>query len=350
MARASEGSVRDSISLLDRALVFQSLKPEQTLQDSDIRKMLGLADKSKLIKLLKYVFEGNQNDGLKLLRELIEEGLDAKNFLNDILELIYLFNRRINLGPIEKELFISDSELELIDQASDGLNVQDLGLFWQLTLKTIEDLNIVSNENITLEMYLMQLMHIRSIEDKYSDTDILDNGIGKNLPEEKITNDKKKNFKPSGIVKEQLKNMNQVKTFTKNEIENKLKTEDTKNLKINSFSDLIKITEIKKEIELKYDLERNVKLSKFEDGKIDINFNENLNKNFIKKLSQSLYDWTGKRWIISLSKEENLKTYHQIKIDKKDEIFDKEKQSEAFKEVIKNFPDAKLIDVGTEDE
>ena len=144
--------------------------------------------------------------------------------------------------------------------------------------------------------------------------------------------------------------MNQVKTFTKNEIENKLKTEDTKNLKINSFSDLIKITEIKKEIELKYDLERNVKLSKFEDGKIDINFNENLNKNFIKKLSQSLYDWTGKRWIISLSKEENLKTYHQIKIDKKDEIFDKEKQSEAFKEVIKNFPDAKLIDVGTEDE
>tara|TARA_B100000029_G_scaffold479162_2_gene525971 strand:- start:1500 stop:3191 length:1692 start_codon:yes stop_codon:yes gene_type:complete len=350
LARASEGSVRDSISLLDRALVFQSLKPEQTLQDSDIRKMLGLADKSKLIKLLKYVFEGNQNDGLKLLRELIEEGLDAKNFLNDILELIYLFNRRINLGPIEKELFISDSELELIDQASDGLNVQDLGLFWQLTLKTIEDLNIVSNENITLEMYLMQLMHIRSIEDKYSDTDILDNGIGKNLPEEKITNDKKKNFKPSGIVKEQLKNMNQVKTFTKNEIENKLKTEDTKNLKINSFSDLIKITEIKKEIELKYDLERNVKLSKFEDGKIDINFNENLNKNFIKKLSQSLYDWTGKRWIISLSKEENLKTYHQIKIDKKDEIFDKEKQSEAFKEVIKNFPDAKLIDVGTEDE
>ena len=55
LARASEGSVRDAISLLDRALVFQSLKPTQTLQDSDIRKMLGLADKSKLIKLLKKI-------------------------------------------------------------------------------------------------------------------------------------------------------------------------------------------------------------------------------------------------------------------------------------------------------
>ncbi len=116
--------------------------------------MLGLADKSKLIKLLKDVFEGNENGALKILKELIEEGLDAKNFLNDILELIYLFSRRINLGPIEKELFISDSELQLIEEASKGLNIQDLGLFWQLTLKTIEDLNIVSNENVTLRNVL----------------------------------------------------------------------------------------------------------------------------------------------------------------------------------------------------
>ena len=139
--------------------------------------MLGLADKSKLIKFLKDVFEGNENAALKLLKELIEEGLDAKNFLNDILELIYLFSRRVNLGPIEKDLFVSDSELQLIDQASKGLNIQDLGLFWQLTLKTIEDLNIVSNENVTLEMYLMQLTHIKSIEEKQGEPDILDNGV-----------------------------------------------------------------------------------------------------------------------------------------------------------------------------
>ena len=70
-------------------------------------------------------------------------------------------------------------------------------------------------------------------------------------------------------------------------------------------------------MELKYDLERNVKLVKFEDGKIDINFNENLNKNFIKKLSQSLFEWTGKRWIITLSKEENLKLFMKKKLIKK---------------------------------
>ena len=348
LARASEGSVRDAISLLDRALVFQSLKPDETIQDSDIRKMLGLADRSKLIKLLKDVFEGNEKDASKLLKELIEEGLDAKNFLNDILELIYLFSRRINLGPIEKELFVSDSELQLIEQVSNGLNIQDLGLFWQLTLKTIEDLSIVSNENITLEMYLTQLMHIKSIEEKYDESDLLDNGIGKNLSEERTTPDNKKNFKPSGVAKDQLKNIDQIKTLTKNESINKL--EPSKNFKISSFEELVKLAEKNKEIELKYDLERNVKLAKFKDGKIDINFNENLNKDFIKKLSKSLYEWTGKRWIISLSKAENLRTFHQEKESKKEELLNKEKESETFKEMLKIFSDANLIDVREEDE
>ena len=348
LARASEGSVRDAISLLDRALVFQSLKPDQIIQDSDIRKMLGLADRSKLIKLLKDVFEGNENDSLKSLRELIDEGLDAKNFLNDVLELIYLFSRRINLGPIQKDLFISDSELKLIEQASKDLKIQDLSLLWQLTLKTIEDLNIVSNENVTLEMYLMQMMHVNITEEQYEETVISEKAIGDKLPDEKKIIDNKKNFKPSGISKNQLKNVDQIKTLTKNQPINNLESE--KIFKIGSFEELIKLAEKNREIELKYDLERNVKLAKFEDGKIDINFNENLNKNFIKKLSQSLYDWTKKRWIISLSKSDNLKTLHEENIYKKEAFLKKEKESKTFKEMLKNFPDADLIDVSKDND
>ena len=96
---------------------------------------------------------------------------------------------------------------------------------------------------------------------------------------------------------------------------------------------------------MKYDLERNVKLSKFEDGKIEMNFNENLNKNFIKKLSQNLFKWTGKRWIISLSKDKNLKTFHEVKIDQKNKILNKEKESIVFKEITSIFPDAYLKEV-----
>ncbi len=348
LAKASEGSVRDSISLLDRALVFQSIKPDEILQETNVRKMLGLADKSKLIKMLKDVFQGNEVSALKLLRELIDDGLDAKNFLNDILEIIYLFTRRINLGKIEKDLFISDSELDLIEQFSKNLNIQDLGLFWQLTLKTIEDINIVSNENITLEMYLMQLIHIKDIEKNYDDSQLTDITLEKKFESKKENLDDKKNLKANNTTREQLKNTDQVQMLSKTEVDSK--SSPSVNLEINSFSDLIKLAEKKREMELKYDLERNVKLAGFENGKININFNENLNKNFIKKLSQCLFLWTGKRWIITLSKDENLKTFHQKEIEIKKEKLQNEKDSETYKEMLKVFSDAKLIDVEQEDE
>ncbi len=343
LSRASEGSVRDSISLLDRAIIFQSLNPNQTLEEPDVRKMLGLADKSKLIQLLENVFKGEEASALKILREFIEEGLDAKIFLNDILELIYLFSRRVNLGPIEKELFVSESELKLIDKASQGLKIQDLGLFWQLTLKTIEDLNITSNEIITLEMFVIQLAHVKNIDDKFEEDDISNKEVAKAVADEKVSSDNKKNFKPSSILKEQLKNVEQIKTQEKNDLETKIVTSKTTQIK--SPKDLIFLVEKNREIELKYDLERNVKIANFEDGKINLNFNENLNKNFIKRLSQCLYSWTGKRWIISLSKDENIKTIYQERIDSKKNFLDKEKKSDISKEILKNFPDANLIDV-----
>ena len=108
IARNSEGSVRDSISLLDRALISQSLNNKNLIDEQNVREMLGLADKIKLISLFKEVLLGKEKEALKYLEELMDDGLDAKNFLNDILEILYLFSRRINLGPIEKDMSISE--------------------------------------------------------------------------------------------------------------------------------------------------------------------------------------------------------------------------------------------------
>ena len=348
LARASEGSVRDAISLLDRALTFQSLNNNKIIDDKDVRKMLGLADKTKLIALLKHVFEGKEEEVNTQFRELFDDGLDAKNFLNDILELLYLFGRRINLGPIKKDMFISEGELELIEQISKNLNVEDLGLFWQLTLKTIEDLRVVSSEQIALEMYLMQMMHIKNI-DNHEVASNFTESLTENLvsPKKKI-DDKNIDLNQNNKAKDQLKNTQQIKTLVKKNIENQMETE--RKFQATSFKDLIFLAEKNREMELKYDLERNVKLVKFENGKLDINFNESLNKNFIRKLSENLYKWTGKRWIITLSKDENSKTLHQSKIDEREKKLNDEKNSEIFKDVLEVFPDADLIDVKGENE
>ena len=343
LARASEGSMRDGISLLDRALVFQSLNPNKILEKDDIRKMLGIADKSKLLSLLLSVFNGDEKSSLSQLSELIEDGLDARNFLNDILELIYLFSRRINLGPIEKDLFISEGEIELIDKNCKDLKMEDLGLLWQLTIKTIEDLKLISNENIALEMYVTQLIHVKSIE-SHADQDSFSGNPSSEIINPRTTIDRNNIDLPKGnTTKNQLKNIDQIKTLNK-------ETDKDQKLQVNSFSDLIYLAEKNKESELKYDLERNVKLVKFDNGKIDINFNENLNKNFIKNLSKNLYEWTGKRWIISLSKKQGLQTLHESKIEEKVNSLNLEKTSSVFKEMLKEFPDAELIDVMKEDD
>ena len=123
IARAADGSVRDSISLLDRALIHQSLKPEAALDAQEIRNMLGLVDKSKIINLIQHVLKGDQKGALLHFQKIFQGGLDGKLFLNDILEVLYLFSRRINLGSIEKDLFISENEIDLIESSTKGLNL-----------------------------------------------------------------------------------------------------------------------------------------------------------------------------------------------------------------------------------
>ena len=118
--------------MLDRALISQSINQEKPITEQEVREMLGLADKSKVISLFKEVLNGKEKESLEYLKELMDDGLDAKNFLNDILEILYLFSRRISLGPIEKDLSLSESEAMMIDQFSMHIDMQDIGLFWQL--------------------------------------------------------------------------------------------------------------------------------------------------------------------------------------------------------------------------
>ena len=346
IANTSEGSVRDAISLLDRSLISNTDSENKIIEENDVRAMLGLADKTKIILLFKEILNGKEKNALKHLEELIDSGLDAKNFLNDILEILYLFSRRISLGPIEKDMSISEAEVQLIDEISKNIDIQDIGLFWQFTLKTIDDLRVVGNENLTLEMYIMQIIHLKNIgQIKEQDTDMNElKNQQNNLKKKEVETISETNF--SNDTKSQLKSTNQIQTNpvkNLNEENSKLKAE------ITNFKDLIKRANDEREIELKYDLERNVKLVSFNKGKIDISFNEKLNKNFIKNLTEKLLKWTGERWIISLSKNAQAKSIYEKDLESKNNKIEDFKKGKVAQEVEKNFPDAKLIDILEDD-
>ena len=154
----------------------------------------------------------------------------------------------------------------------------------------------------------------------------------------------------AGYTPELLKNktVGQIKNITqeKKSEQNIQKKENPLQGKIiNSFQELIDICSDKKEIKLKYELEKNVNLVSFENQRIEISFNEFLDKEFIKILSSKLYEWTGNRWIISISKKKGELSKKDKDIEIKKNYIKDAKKEKIYKTVIEKFSDAELIDI-----
>ena len=117
-----------------------------------------------------------------------------------------------------------------------------------------------------------------------------------------------------------LKNdaIDQIKNITQEKKTNQSTSRDKGGIKnkINSFKNLLETCGLKKEVKLKYELEKNVNLVKFEKNIIEISFNDNLDKNFVKDLSSKLLEWTGERWIITFSKKKGQNSIRDKEKDK----------------------------------
>ena len=356
IANASEGSVRDSLSLLDRALVSQNIDGKE-IDEIFVRKMLGLADRSKILDLLKSIFQGDVKESVKKLRVMINEGIEPKNFLNDLLEAIYFIQQKKDVGELNSDLQLSEFEKSTINSISENVSVSTLVVFWQFILKVLDELTIISNPILSLEMLIIRLVHLKDLPsyEKVLD-EIKDNNLNQADTKNKgisleIKNQKKLEVENENIKtpKNQIKNTTQTKPILSTATIKEISNQEEKFKKISSFEDLIKFSSEKKEVHLKYDLENNVNLIKFSEGKIDISFNENLDKNFVRNLSERLLDWTGKRWVIALAKKEGQKTYSEMKNIKQKKILEQEKTGEIYKKFKDTFSDVELLEVKKED-
>ena len=332
IVKISEGSVRDALSLLDRGLL--------TLNGTELdlkkaQKIFGYFDKSQLIELFKFVLDGNEQKVLEVYKKIYDQGVEPKVFINDFLELVYYF-KNINSLTLEGTNFsLNDSEFSRIKEISNNLHDQVLILFWQFSIRTLEELDIVSNQNLSIEMFLMRLMYLRSFKTK---NDTLEK---KKL--NKIT-EKKKSLEINSEIIDQIKNTTQEK------ITKPLTKEDTKageKTSIDSFGQLLRVCTDMKEIKLKYELEKNVNLVSFEKNRIEISFNDNLDKDFVKDLSLKLFELTGDRWIITFSKTKGEMSIKDKEKNKKIKLIQDAKESILYKSVLEKFPDANLINVIT---
>ena len=348
IVKISEGSVRDALSLLDRAMLNENQDKELDLKSA--QKIFGYFDKSFLINLFKHLFEGNENEVIKIYRLIYDQGVDPKNFLNDFLEILYYFKNIKSLKLDGNNFAINDNEFKEIEKLSNKINSKTLLIFWQFTIRTLDELDIVSNQNLSIEMFLIRLMYLTNISSEKNQENNSLNEDMYSLKLDKTDNQKinqnNDNIETKNKTISQIKNIFQEDSATPSNHKN----ENKGKIEINSFDDLINACNKKKEIQLKYELENHVNLVSFETQQIEISFNENLDKNFVKNLSFKLFEWTNLRWIITFSKKKGNPTRKQVDTNNKSKILQEIKKGEKYKKVLEIFPDAKLIDAKLEDD
>ncbi len=329
IVKISEGSVRDALSLLDRATISLN---ENSLTYEDAQKILGYVDKSSYIDLLDIIFSGNEEKIILHYRNLYNSGVEPNIFLNDFLEILYFVK---NISHIENEgnnFSLNDSDYKKLISLSKKIEQSEILLFWEFTLKTLKEINLVANPNLLIEMFLIQLTYLKKKKSK--------------------DNSNQNNLKSSPTKKVEVNNtenneaISQIKNFKQEEEKIEKKYVD----EINNFEDLIKMCQYKKEMKLKYELENNVNLVSFSNMNIEIAFNEKLNKNFVKDLSEKLYDWTNKRWLITFSKEKGAISEKEKKKNKNEKIIKEFKKSPEYSNLIKTIQDIELIDIIKKDD
>tara|TARA_Y100000591_G_C21826033_1_gene696721 strand:+ start:299 stop:1909 length:1611 start_codon:yes stop_codon:yes gene_type:complete len=326
--KISEGSVRDALSLLDRV----SISNTNNLVSLDIvQKIFGYIDKSSYIDLIELIFTGDEDNVLKHYKNIYNSGVEPSNFLNEFLEILYYLKNISHISVQGTSFLLNDIDYKKIKNLSKQLPTSQILLFWEFTLKTIKEISIVSNPNLSIEMFLIQLIYItkKNVKKKNDET------------KTQINNYKYENSKST-------KNKDAVSQI-KNIKQEHEKIEKNDNEILNSLEDLIKISTEKKEMKLKYELENNVNLVSFNTYRIEISFNEKLSKNFVKDLSEKLFEWTNKRWVISFSKKKGETSQKQKKLEMVEKELTDFKNSNEYSELLNSFPDIELVDIKKND-
>ncbi len=337
--KISEGSVRDALSLLDRIFLSDN-KNEEKLDLKAAQEIFGYFDKSYLLDLISELLKGNEEKVIELYKNIYDQGVEPKLFINNFLEIIYYLKNFKSLDKLDQSIDFSDADYKKIKKLSEQVDDRTLLLFWEFSIEAMGEINLVINQHLTVEMFLIRLIYLKkktvnieNLTDPSNRITVQDNSKNEDISENQ------ESFNNNTTI-------NQIKFSSQKKEKTLVEEEKISNkTKINSFFELISICTKKREIGLKYELENNVNLISFKNKNIEISFNENLDKNFIKNLTSKLFDWTGERWIILLSKNTGLKSIKEVKKENKKIELENLKNSELYEKAANLFPDLEITDI-----
>ena len=296
ISRASGGSARDSLSLLDQAIALS--ENDEALSEDLIRKMLGLSDQGRIIDLFEYISNGNVESALTEIRDQVDIGVDPSNLIEVLGDLVHEMTRHKVTQENEDNLSLGPENIVRLKKIIEGESVKNLSRYWQMILKAANEIKNFSKPLSALEMAVIRMCYISDLPTpdeiikKFDSKDI-------SLAEKKTP---KLESKPSVSMISSSSEKQEPEEAIIEEVATKKTPED--------FNEIIQLARLHKDARLQYDLENNVSLVSFDTGKIEINI-LNGSESIASDLSKKLFEWTEKKWIVLLSSSQGKKTINQ---------------------------------------
>jgi DNA polymerase-3 subunit gamma/tau len=336
LARAADGSVRDGLSLLDRAIA--EADPAAEISAEQVRQMLGLADRSQTLDLFETVMKGGVAKALSQARELYRAGADPLTLVQDMLEVTHGITR-LKLVAEQAAAELSASEAQRAKPLAEKLSVPVLSRAWQMLLKGVQEVQLAPQPMNAFEMLLVRLAHVADLPTPGEIVARLQSESGGNIAQTGPA-------APAGGSTRAMA-ASPLRPAPGNGApraalapQPRAEAAPAPRAELKSFAELVQIFSDRKEAALFAELRMHVHLVRFESGRLELRPTERAPSNLPNRVGELLTAWTGQRWIVSISNEPGEPTLHEQEAARKADELERARAHPIVKKALAAFPGA----------
>ena len=357
VARAAEGSVRDALSLFDQAIAHAA----GTVRAEDVRNMLGLADRARIIDLFEALMKGDIAAALKELREQYDIGADPAVVLADLAEFTHFVTRVKVVPAVADDISLGEAERKRGRDFAALLSMRVLSRTWQMLLKGVAEVQAAGRPIAAAEMVLVRIAYVADLPTPDEAIRSLDDGGGASRPQGNgggpaasvtsaaPTASAARYEAPRGSPRAAAAPA--VRPVGDMVAQPSDSPGSVPMLAIGTFNELVALAGSKRDLQMKTALERDMRLVHCEDGKLEIALEPGAAKTLVNDLSRKLQQWTGRRWMIIVSGESGAATLRSQADAKRAELETGVRADPLVKAVLERFPGAQIVGVrGPNDE
>jgi DNA polymerase III subunit gamma/tau len=349
IARAAEGSVRDSLSLFDQAIAHAA----GPVRADAVRQMLGLADRTRVIDLFDSLARGDIASAFAEFREQYDTGADPIVVLSDLAEFVN-FVTRVKIVPATADnvAFGETERLRARDFAS-KLSMRVLSRMWQMLLKGITEVQAATRPAAAAEMVLVRIAYVADMPTPDEAIRMLDQNGGAASASSAASATSRS--ASASTIQSMSSSVARASSTPRASAEASARPQmmapvsDAQSvpaaLRIATFPELVALAGEKRDLLTKAALEADVRLVRIEDGRLEVAMERTAARGLINDLSRKLEQWTGRRWTVIVSNEPGQPTLRSQNELQKNQRERAAESDPRVQEVLARFPGTKVVEV-----